>query len=333
MQAACEACCAALRAGPQANGHAADELLSRLDKEGRGVLGVWEVLAALNSCRTKLGLPSIDDDAHYLKAMSKDVAGSNKLGRGALSDLFLDLVYELPVTPGSASGLIRPPTPPPKPPPSPSEPFQITLRTLGGSTLLISVSGLATVEDLRLAATRPPIGIGGMQELLFAAEGRLLGDGPTLREQGVVGDSFVDVLRVTPAPTRVRLECNGKGCGPSIRGSCGTFTLSTELKNGRTIYVRDAELSKWNTAMAYHGKGRRFLVCEEHPNWGRRWALTDDQDWEGYDDRSYAFILENSPHPGYLEGRRWCVYKDRILRGQPREWVEQESLRLFVEED
>eukprot|EP00747_Dinoflagellata_sp_TGD_P073624 gnl/TRDRNA2_/TRDRNA2_157986_c0_seq1.p2 gnl/TRDRNA2_/TRDRNA2_157986_c0~~gnl/TRDRNA2_/TRDRNA2_157986_c0_seq1.p2 ORF type:complete len:110 (+),score=18.61 gnl/TRDRNA2_/TRDRNA2_157986_c0_seq1:3-332(+) len=106
------------------------------------------------------------------------------------------------------------------------------------------------------------------------------------------------------------------------------------MKNGRPVYVRDADLSQWNHAMRYHGSGNRYLVYEDHAVHGGRWALIDSQDWQGYDDRAYAFITGDDPHPGYLEGQFWCVYRDSCFQRQlEREWLKHSSLRLVVEEE
>lgn len=171
---------------------------------------------------------------------------------------------------------------------------------------------------------------------MLAAEGRLLADGLTLRDQGLSPGSCVDVIRLTPPPALVRIACEGLGGGPSIRGSCGSFRRvePPRTKNGRPIYMRDAGRSEWNAAMKYHGLGPRYLLFEEHDVCGKRWALTDDQDWQGYADRCYAFVARDVPHPGYLEDLRWSVYHDGKYSAQAeRKWKEHNSLSLSIEED
>jgi len=199
----------------------------------------------------------------------------------------------------------------------------------------VSIGASATTQDLRAALARTTFGEPRLNgEFRFAAGKHILRDGEALLNQGVEEGMFVDAVRVTPPPRFVRLGSDGFGCGPSIRGSCGTFCLAepTKLKNGRPMYVRDHSRSQWNQAMLYHGAGNRYLLYEEHPIWGGRWALTDDQDWAGYDDRSFAFVVGDAPHPGYLEGSDWCVYRDAHWQAK-REWVAHSSLRLTVEED
>merc|ERR1712032_1291743 len=101
---------------------------------------------------------------------------------------------------------------------------------------------------------------------------------------------------------------------------------NSKSRSRRPMYIRDRKLSAWNPALPYHGSGERYLFYEVHPSIGGRWAITDDQDWSGYNDRSYAFIVGEAPHPGYLEDQQWCIYRDAKYRGQ-REWISHESLR------
>jgi hypothetical protein len=161
----------------------------------------------------------------------------------------------------------------------------------------------------------------------------MLETGDSLQEAGLFPGCHVVAVRTTPPPQQVRLQCEGVSCGPSIRGSCGTFRLAAgRSKNGKPVYVRDSSRSSWNAAMLYHGKGIRYLLFEEHAEKGGRWAITDDQDWVGYGDRCYAFVPSRVPHPGYLEGKNWHVYKDSNCQAK-RVWLEHDSLRLVVEDE
>merc|ERR1740117_1336505 len=113
---------------------------------------------------------------------------------------------------------------PSAPPPSPSETLRLTVRNLAGRTQRVLLAVDAVVDDLQLAVSRSPLcGVPPTPFQLAFAGTLLHGGARTLLEQGVVSGALVDVVRVTPPPGRVRLECIGYGCGPSIRGSCGTF--------------------------------------------------------------------------------------------------------------
>lgn len=321
----------------------AHELQRHLDKDQRGSLDRAQLRAVSDSLRSRLGLPRLADVELYLAVIACDHGGSNKLDCKATAAFIGDQLRECATALGGhvSTGASPCTTPrqtprtchPRAPPPSPTEAMMVTLRTLAGNSCQATLSASATTEDLKLAVARSPLGIGYGQHLL-AAGGSVLADGAQLQQLGIGSGSIVDVVRLTPAPELVRLECKGLGCGPSIRGSCGTFrrARTSRLKNGRPIYIRDSSLSQWNMAMKYHGDGQRYLVYEEHESQGKRWALTDDKDWNGYGDRSYAFVASEASHPGYLEGRLWCIYRDAKYQGG-RVWVEHESLALTIEAD
>lgn len=217
---------------------------------------------------------------------------------------------------------------PPMPPPSPADALRVTLRTLAGDLCQVVVNSDASTEDLLDAVERSPIGLANPGQRRLAVGGCVLSSGLRLDYQGVSPGSCIDVVRASPPPKLVKLFCNGFGCGPSIRGSCGTFRRvpPARTKNNRPIYVRDPALSQWNHAMKYHGEGSRYLLYEEHVDFGGRWALVDGREWAGYADNAYAFIVGDWPHPGYLEDRTsWRVYRDARYQ---REWIEHDSLQL-----
>lgn len=241
---------------------------------------------------------------------------------------------ELPLEPlEDLEGECTPPSQAPlAPPPSPLDPVRVTLQTLGGTVVPVTLSSHAKAEELKLAVERSPLGF-AKETIMLAANGRLLRDSALLEDLGITSGSAVDVIRATSPPEFVRIECDGYSLGPSIRGSCGTFRLMPpwNMQNGRPVYVRDAYLSRWNKAIQYHGAGERYLLFEDHPTTGKRWALTDDQQWDGYGDSSYAFVSDTAPHPGYLESQKWHVYRDAKFFDK-RTWVEHSSLRLRVED-
>lgn len=365
---------------PKLLGQIARELLNCVGKDGKGTISKMQLKEMDARFRSLIGLPMLSDAAFHLEVTCHERSGKNALDAaelasflGALlagaavqrggtstavteadSNLAEELVEELvepaPMTPrrsprsGDHNGweqLSPEKLPPAPPPPSPAEALHLTLQTLAGTCWQVSLGPSATTEDLRLAATKAPLGLGCAHKLLLVAEGRLLQEGAELRAQGLLPSApgtdamVVNVICTTPPPELVRIECKGYGCGPSIRGSCGTFRRASapRTKNGRPVYVRDEGLSAWNTAMRYHGPGGRFLLFEDHEVHGKRWALTDDQDWNAFSDRSYAFVASEAPHPGYLEGARWRVFCDKQYKvDQPREWVEHDSLVLNVED-
>lgn len=322
----------------------AEELIRRLDGDHHEGVDMHQVKACLHAARQRLELPRWTDEELYVAMTMHDTSGCNRLDRDALATFLFDLLASTP--PSAATG----PVPSslqlaqledapmlafePVPPNSPVDPFRLLLRAISGRSCTATLPSCGTTEELRLAILRSSLGVGGAQ-YLFAINGRLLQDRVPLREQGVYDGDEVDLIRVTPPPLLVRLECLGRGCGPSIRGSCGTFRCApaSRIKNGRPIYVRDPDLSRWNASMLYHGAGSRYLLYETRTEAGGtagRWALTDEQDWDGYSDRSYAYIECDAPHPAYLEGRLWHVYRD-VKYQQSQVWVEHDSLRLSVE--
>lgn len=321
----------------------AADLLRSVDKEGRGALDLSQLKATLARVHGRLHLPPPGERDAYLAVAVHDQCGRNVLGAPELAKFVASLLAEcaLGLAGTSPSGGCSPLQTPPSsaraasssaPPPSPVDPLRVTLRTLGGESSLATLCTDATTEDLHMAVGRSRLSVAAGQHL-FAVGGVVLREGARLDEQGVVPGDDVQVVRVTPPPRAVRIECEGYGLGPSIRGSCGTFVCDSRLKNGRPVYVRDRSLSQWNSAMLYHGAGDRYLVYEasgEHCSSGR-WALTDDQDWSSYTDRSYAFVPAEVPHPGYLEGKVWRVYRDARYKKQ-REWVEHTSLRLVADD-
>eukprot|EP00928_Gymnodinium_smaydae_P043653 TRINITY_DN29205_c0_g1_i1.p1 TRINITY_DN29205_c0_g1~~TRINITY_DN29205_c0_g1_i1.p1 ORF type:complete len:481 (+),score=107.18 TRINITY_DN29205_c0_g1_i1:80-1522(+) len=251
-----------------------------------------------------------------------------------------------PTTPRASGGgscsRAAPFTPPPRskstpsgPPPSPMEEdsLRLTVRSLAGGNQEVFLTSDASAADLYAAVRRTPLVGPAAGDFLLSSCGALLPRGfASLAATGLKSGSFVDLVRVTPPPERLRLTSAMPGCGPSVRGACGTFRRAPggAAKNGRPIYVRDGGLSSWNHAMAYHGAGDRFLLFEEHPRLGGRWALVDASDWAGYDDASYAYIAADVPHPAYLESRCWSVFKDAHWAHQ-RGWLEHACLALTVE--
>jgi len=314
---------------------AAAWFLKELDHAGSGALPLGEV-AALARARAALGLAALCGAEAYVAATAHDAGGSNALGAESLAGVLGELLDEWAAArgiPASAASTPRPLTPP-APPPSPVEGAHVVLCTLAGDACRVGLVGMecATTEDLEGAVARSPLALRVGLPVVFAFGGRVLGAGDRLQDHAITCGSHVDVVRVTPPPALVRLACEGLGCGPSIRGSCGTFRLVVgRTKNGRPVYVRDLALSSWNAAIRYHGAGCRYLLFEEHPEKGGRWALTDDRDWTGYTDRAYAFAPLTVPHPGYLEGRGWHVYKDSGCEAN-KTWLEHPSLQLTVEE-
>mmetsp|Transcript_102466 Transcript_102466/g.306080 ORF Transcript_102466/g.306080 Transcript_102466/m.306080 type:complete len:329 (+) Transcript_102466:2-988(+) len=316
----------------------------------RGGLEAGQATACAERVYKELGLARPCSRDLYLAVTVCDTTGCNRLDREALvpflGRLFSDCAHLTDVVPcfePSASSTSSPPTtprpPPLGPPPSPADAWGVTLRTISGELLKTALPTLATTDELRAAVARSPLALpaggsrGEQPQHRFAVGGRVLRDGLPLEDQGLRRGDFVEVVRVTPPPACVRLECHGFCSGPSIRGSCGTFCLVEGFrKNDRPVYARDRDLSKWNRSMLYHGDGERFLLFEEHPERGGRWALTDDRDWARYGDRSYAFIVGDAPHPGYLEGQCWRTYRDAKGVANRRDWVELESFRLVVEE-
>jgi len=329
---------------------AVDGLILRLQHDHQGLVEVKHVTTFMAHTLALLRLPRPRDQSLYLAASAHDNRGINALNSDALEaclcSFFEECIQLLPEevvdSSQTSSPTVSRPGTPPQPlltrgpsAPLPNESILVSIRTLAGEVRNVSIGASATTQDLRAALARTTFGEPRLNgEFRFAAGKHILRDGEALLNQGVEEGMFVDAVRVTPPPRFVRLGSDGFGCGPSIRGSCGTFCLAepTKLKNGRPMYVRDHSRSQWNQAMLYHGAGNRYLLYEEHPIWGGRWALTDDQDWAGYDDRSFAFVVGDAPHPGYLEGSDWCVYRDAHWQAK-REWVAHSSLRLTVEEE
>mmetsp|Transcript_40802 Transcript_40802/g.89204 ORF Transcript_40802/g.89204 Transcript_40802/m.89204 type:complete len:384 (+) Transcript_40802:66-1217(+) len=335
-RSACARAGRAGRAGRKALESLAEELIKRLDKQGRGALDPQQLGELATGACKRLGVPVPSQEELYTTITAHDREGRNLLHSDALAGFLADLLsFMCP----SALEVPEPETPrstprqaPLQPPSSPVEALKVTLRTLAGQEYHVALSTAATTDDLKLAIARSPMSLQFGQHLLAAA-GFVLRSGIRLDEQGVTPGSSIEVIRITEPPKRVRLQCEGLGCGPTIRGSCGTFRrVPSKLKNCKPIYMRDNALSSWNEAMLYHGPGNRYLVYEEHAVEGGRWALTDEKEWTVYRDRSYAFIAGDAPHPGYLEGQLWRVYRDAKYRGQ-QEWVEHESLQLIVEDD
>jgi len=335
---------------PQLLTRAVEGLVLRLQHDHHGSVEVKHVTAFMAHTLALLGLPRPRDQSLYLVASAHDSCGINALSSDALEACLCSFLEEciqlLPEEVINYSPASSPPVSPPGTPrqpmltrgpsaPLPSETVLVSIRTLAGEVRNVAIGASATTQDLRAALARTTFGETRLNgEFRFAAGKLMLRDGEALLSQGIEEGTFVDAVRVTPPPRFVRLGSDGFSCGPSIRGSCGTFCLAepTKLKNGRPMYVRDHNRSQWNQAMQYHGAGNRYLLYEEHPIWGGRWALTDDQDWVGYDDRSFAFVTGDAPHPGYLEGLDWCVYRDAHWQAK-REWVAHSSLRLSVEEE
>jgi len=329
---------------------AVEGLMLHLRHDHRGLLEVKHVTTFMAHTLSLLGLPRPRDQSLYLAVSAHDTCGINALDSDALEaclcSFFEECIRLLPEeavdTSPVSTAPVSPPGTPPQPlltrgpsAPLPSETFLVSIRTLSGEVRHVAIGASSTTQDLRAALARATFGETRLNgEFRFAAGNQILRDGEALLTQGIEEGIFVDAVRITPPPRLVRLGSDGLGCGPSIRGSCGTFVLAepTRLKNGRPMYVRDHTRSQWNQAMMYHGAGNRYLLYEEHPVWGGRWALTDDQDWAGYDDRSFAFVTGDAPHPGYLEGADWCVYRDAHWQAK-REWIAHSSLRLTVEED
>lgn len=338
---------------PFAVARVARELLKTLDERGSGRVGIQRLHEVVVPVLTRVaplagGKGRGAKEELYLALIAHDRTGSHSLDYNALATFLMEFIAEWCGESMTSSDVARvspdapyrrpaspcPCRPAPRAPPSsPAEALQLTLRTLGGNTFIVTVCGDATLEDLQLARMRAPENNPAFQ-FLYATNGRILRSGESLGEQGVQSGAFIDLVRVTPAPAYVRLEYHGYSCGPSIRGSCGTFRRApcSRQKLGRPIYVRDRELSGWNAAMKYHGHGERYLVYEDHALQGARWALMDDQDWPSYDDRSYAFIAGDVPHPGYLEGRKWRIFRDAKYQVS-REWLEHDSLQLVVREE
>jgi len=322
--------------------------LRHFDKEKHERLEASVAVGRAARAYAELGLARPSPSDLYLSVSVHDRSGCNMLGQEALSAFLADLFsscarlanaipsLELPLASSHSSPPTTPRPPPLGPPPSPVDSMRVTLRTLSGAMHRTSLPTDATTDDLHMAVARSPLAPQAAQsqqqqlQHRFAVGGRVLCDGMLLEDQGLLNGDFVEVVRATPPPARVRLECEGLCSGPSIRGSCGTFCLVDDpRKNGRPIYVRDRGLSQWNRAMVYHGEGDRFLMYEEHPEHGWRWALTDDQDWTRYGDRSYAFVAGDAPHPGYLEGKSWRVYRD-ANHSLDNRWVDHNTLRLVV---
>jgi len=328
---------------------AVEGLVLRLQHDHPGLIEVKHITSFMAHTLALLRLPRPRDQSLYLAASAHDKCGINALNSDALEAClcsFFEECLQLLPEEVDASPASSPPVSPRcthlQPPlmrgpsaPLPSESILVSIRTLAGEVRNVTVCASATTQDLQSALARTTFGEPRLDgDFRFAAGNHILRDAEALLSQGVEEGTFVDAVRITPPPRFVRLGSDGFGCGPSIRGSCGTFCLAepTKLKNCRPMYVRDHNRSQWNQAMLYHGAGNRYLLYEEHPIWGGRWALTDDQDWAGYDDRSFAFVVGDAPHPGYLEGSDWCVYRDAHWQAK-REWVAHSSLRLTVEED
>lgn len=339
---------ASAASNPKALALAADKLLERLGKSQTDVLDAREVASYAAKTCARLGLGMRSEDDLYLAVTAHDYSGSNRLGSRAVAAFLGDFFAECSIPPGRLQRRRRRATAPAAPigwqpsaplaavavsPPSPADGLELTLRTMSGETASVVLAKGASLEELKAVVARSPLGLLLEGNFLLASHGHVLRAGASV--DALESGDMVDVVRATPPPRRVRVECEGHGCGPSIRGSCGTFCLTSppRQKNGRPIYVRDRELSQWNMAMAYHGSGRRYLLYEDNVHWGGRWALTDDQDWTGYDDRSFAFIVSDDPHPGYLEGRRWHIFRHVGMFGKKGSWAEHDSLTLSVPQD
>lgn len=316
----------------------------KLDKGGGG-LTLKQAAQLTKTCRAKLGLTRQSDAELYLAVAAHDKAGRNSLDAPALEAFFRELLPELldaaakeQGAPGLPEWAGSSPTQAQEaavlePPPSPEKVLRLRLCTLTGATAEVALDSDASVEDLKAAALRSfswDARAESIPHVTLATAGKTLREGTSLKEHCLVSGDKVDVVRATPPPQQLRICCEGPSCGPSIRGSCGTFVLAKQMRNGRPMYTRDASLSTWNTAIKYHGEGARFLVYEDHPTQGGRWALVDDGDWPDYEDRSYAFIVSDAPHPGFLEGKTWHCFRNRRLSQEPA-WVKHESLHLEVE--
>lgn len=333
----------------------AEEVLRHFERGPDGSLEAAHVAACAGRLYERLALKGPSDVSLYLSVTVHDSCGCNSLNREELASFLGDLLSDCvrwsptaalnqelePLWPlGEATPPSTPRPPPLGPPPSPVDCLRVTLRLLSGEAHRTCLPALATVTDLEAAVACSPLARREADQKrpapqhLFAVRGTMLHEGLPLEDQGLLNGDFVEVIRATPPPARIRIECDGMGGGPSLRGSCGTFCLMGDFrKNGRPVYVRDRGLSAWNKAMAYHGDGERFLLYEDHPAHGGRWALTDDQDWSRYKDRCYAFVTGDALHPGYLEGQCWQVFRDAKGIGYSPAYLKHASLHVTLCEE
>lgn len=295
-------------------------------------LGTLQIACAAERARALLFLPKLSKEEMYLSVSAHDLSGHNALDIGELVSFLNELFAEV----ASAEAPEKEEIPccdsvnlMPRSSPT-DELLPVLFQTMDGESFPTTVYNGSTTLDLTLSFNRLT-SLSSSERCQFVVGGSILQNCMPISKQGVVANTLISVIRVAPPPRRVQLVCDGLSCGPSIRGSCGTFCLTNKTKNGRPTYARDRVLSQWNLSMKYHGDGGRYLIYEDHPTKGGRWALTDDQNWGSYEDRSYAFIVMDVPNPSFLEGHCWHIFKD--TKHQAKEWVKHTSFKLVVEEE
>merc|ERR1712137_65060 len=83
------------------------------------------------------------------------------------------------------------------------------------------------------------------EQCQFVVGGTIMKDCLSISKQGVAANTLISVIRVTPPPGRVQLVYDGLSCGPSIRGSCGTFCLTNKTKIGVVMRIDPMLSSLW----------------------------------------------------------------------------------------